>query len=362
MNMLHIFKPNSNRRHCCHNNEDGTQCKAHPQTGSDYCFFHDPKLHKKRKAARRAGGKANRRTTRKPVDLPDNPLQTLSQIADLLRETLDRARRSEIKAHDATAIGYVANTLVGVMEKEERQEEKARRSVAVDAFLKTVFPNRTAAATEQGIEEQVMAEQGMKEQTVKPDPKDELAALLFADDNSFSENAKREIIGNSEPEATGPQPVSQTANQTKASQDENAWNGASLEFLAISRAVLEKEGQSESVDKSANQNESESVNKSKSADKSAVSSIDKSEIAGKSFAASPSSPVTPAKQETARNQANPDEQFSGIPGLQQKHVNYMKFFGEPEIAGRKRKPVYRTVSAALRAEEMRELAARLRGR
>ncbi|HTC93664.1 MAG TPA: hypothetical protein VK699_09440 [Terriglobales bacterium] len=96
MNMLHIFKPN--RQRCCHITTDGTQCKANPQSGSEYCFFHDPELAKERKAARRAGGKANRRTTRKPVDLPDNPLLTLPQIADLLRETLDRVRRSQITA------------------------------------------------------------------------------------------------------------------------------------------------------------------------------------------------------------------------------------------------------------------------
>src|SRR5579859_5996943 len=247
MNMLHIFKPNPNRRQCCHNNDDGTQCKANPQTGSEYCFFHDPELAEERKAASRAGGAANRRTTRQPVDLPDNPLQTLSQIADLLRETLDRTRRSEIKAHDATAIGYVTTILVDVMEKEERQEEKAQRSVAADAFLKTVFPDRAPApaATEQGIEEQTMAEQGTKEQRMKKDPKDELAALLFADDNSFPENAKPEIVSNSnaqhEPTITTPQPLSPTSTQEEPSQNQNAWNGASLEFLAISRRVLEEQ-------------------------------------------------------------------------------------------------------------------------
>jgi hypothetical protein len=348
MNMLQLFT----RQRCCHTTTNGTQCKAHPQTGSEYCFFHDPELAEDRKAARRAGGEANRKTTRKPVDLPDNPLQTLPQIADLLRETLDRVRRSEIKSHDATAIGYVATTLVGIMEKEEHQEEKVQRSVAADAFLKTVFPQRAAAATEQGIEEQVMAEQGMpvqgmKEQGMKKDPAEELAALLFADDNSFPENAKPETLGNSqhkqhEPTAPAPQPASSPTQEAK--QGENAWNGASLEFLEISRAVLEK--QSEGVDKSQSANGSESADKNKGVKKSH---------------AAPSNPVSPpARQNTARNE---DEQFSGIPGLQQKHVNYMKFIGLPETPRwkQRRKPAFRTASAAMRAEEMKEIAARLRG-
>jgi len=351
MNMLHIFKPNPNRRQCCHNNDDGTQCKANPQTGSEYCFFHDPELAEERKAASRAGGAANRRTTRQPVDLPDNPLQTLSQIADLLRETLDRTRRSEIKAHDATAIGYVTTILVDVMEKEERQEEKAQRSVAADAFLKTVFPDRApAAATEQGIEEQTMAEQGTKEQGMKKDPADELAALLFADDNSFPENAKPEIIGNSnheqrEPLAATPQRVSPPSKQKETKQDELVWNGASLEFLEISRAVLEKQNQT------ANQNES--VDKSKSVNKS--EGVDKSPAPSNSIS-------PPANQDAVRNEARPDEHFSGIPGLQPRHVNYMKFLPLPETARRKqRKPAFRTASATIRADEMREIAARLRG-
>src|SRR5579859_2296542 len=304
---------------------------------------------------------------REPLDLPDNPLQTLSQIADLLRETLDRARRSEIKAHEAKAIGYVTTILVDVMEKEDHQEAKAQRSAAADAFLKTVFPERTpvAAAAEQGIEEQVMAaqgtkeqgmkEQGTKEQGMKKDPADELAALLFADDNSFPENAKPEIASNSndkhEPTITTPQPVPLPSTQETTNQDQNAWNGASLEFLAISRRVLEEQSRSE--------NQSESVNRSQSVSKS--QNINGSKSAHQSPA--PSSPVSlPAKQDAARNQANPDEQFSGTPGLQQRHVNYMKFLPLPETARRKqRKPAFRTASAAIRADEMREIAARLRG-
>jgi len=361
--MLHIFKPNPNRRQCCHNNDDGTQCKAHPQTGSDYCFFHDPELAAERKAASRAGGAANRKTTRPPVDLPDNPLQTLSQIADLLRETLDRARRSEIKAHDAKAIGYVTTILVDVMEKEEHQEAKAQRSIAADAFLKTVFPERTPApaATEQGIEEQTMAEQGTKEQRMKKDPKDELAALLFADDNSFPENAKPEIVRNSneqhEPTAPTPQPLSPKSTQEETSQNQNAWNGANLELLAISRRVLEEQSRSENQNESVNK--SEIVSKSESVHKS--QNINRSKSAHQSPA--PSNPASPpAKQDAARIQANPDEQFSGIPGLQQRHVNYMKFLPLPETTRRKqRKPAFRTASAAIRADEMREIAARLRG-
>ena len=47
-------------RHCAHMNDDGTECKAHPQGYSEYCFFHDPLMDPlmkdERAAASRAGG------------------------------------------------------------------------------------------------------------------------------------------------------------------------------------------------------------------------------------------------------------------------------------------------------------------
>src|SRR5260370_4421685 len=76
----------SKKRGCCHKRNDGTGCKAHPQTRSPYCFFHDPTLQNKRRAASRSGGAGNRSPAR-TLRLPPNPLQTASQIADVLRQT-----------------------------------------------------------------------------------------------------------------------------------------------------------------------------------------------------------------------------------------------------------------------------------
>ncbi len=46
----------SQQTRCCHKRDDGTECKAHPRTGRQYCFLHDPESQKKSAAARRAGG------------------------------------------------------------------------------------------------------------------------------------------------------------------------------------------------------------------------------------------------------------------------------------------------------------------
>ncbi len=138
--------PSHPTRHCSHTGRDGAQCEAHPQTGSPYCFFHDPTLQNKRKAASRAGGVGNRRPAR-TLRLPPNPLQTASQIADFLRQTMNQLGQGEVDIlRAATGIGYLTTVLLQVMGKEISDEERARRSAATDSFLKSVFSDPAAAA------------------------------------------------------------------------------------------------------------------------------------------------------------------------------------------------------------------------
>ena len=179
--------PSHPTRHCRHTYHDGAQCKAHPQPGSPYCFFHDPTLQNKRRAASRAGGVGNRKPARTPR-LPPNPLQTASQIADFLRQTMNQLGQGEVDIlRAATGIGYLTTVLLQVMGKELSDEERARRSAATDSFLKSVFSDPAAAAE---TEEEAEAEVASPEQE-----RAKLAALLFADDSSLSENVKFKIRG-----------------------------------------------------------------------------------------------------------------------------------------------------------------------
>src|SRR5260370_36484334 len=69
MKMSQIFKTSQQPR-CCHSTKNGSDCKATPQTGKQYCFFHDPATAKQRAEARRAGAAIRNQTTKLPPNFP----------------------------------------------------------------------------------------------------------------------------------------------------------------------------------------------------------------------------------------------------------------------------------------------------
>ncbi|HTC92983.1 MAG TPA: hypothetical protein VK699_05975 [Terriglobales bacterium] len=115
-----ISTPDQVRR-CAHKRADGTQCKAHPQQGRDYCFFHDPAQKKKRAAASRDGGRMRAYRAEHYLDLPEellaNPLLSLADIAAFLGQTITLLSRGEIDVHAATSLGYLASLLLKTMER-----------------------------------------------------------------------------------------------------------------------------------------------------------------------------------------------------------------------------------------------------
>src|SRR5215471_14464915 len=54
MSFTDIF--GSNKPRCQAFKEDGSRCKTDPQTGSKFCFMHDPEQKEKQAEARRKGG------------------------------------------------------------------------------------------------------------------------------------------------------------------------------------------------------------------------------------------------------------------------------------------------------------------
>jgi len=126
---------------CCHKRNDGTQCKAHPRTGRQYCFLHDPASQKKSAAARRAGGvirgyKAqNEAVLKLPPNLPALPLQDTSDVVEMFRETVNHFRQGEMDLRSANCIRNFGLAMLRAFEFDER---KAARESARSAAPRTL--------------------------------------------------------------------------------------------------------------------------------------------------------------------------------------------------------------------------------
>lgn len=103
---------------CEHERPDGTRCKTAALRGRRLCFFHDPSMAKKRKAARSRGGLTATIPTRAavlPADTPDLKLETAADVKKLLAETINQARRGQLAVNVANAIGQLAGVLIKVI-------------------------------------------------------------------------------------------------------------------------------------------------------------------------------------------------------------------------------------------------------
>ena len=103
---------------CCFERRDGARCKATPQTGKPYCFFHDPARENERAIARRAGGKAARR--RRPIMAP-RPLRTPSDVLELLGESIDLLRRGAVDLEFCVGLGFISRAILQAFEMSDRE-------------------------------------------------------------------------------------------------------------------------------------------------------------------------------------------------------------------------------------------------
>jgi hypothetical protein len=97
---------------CHHISKIGSRCMADPQTGKNYCFFHDPEQKKKQAEARKQGGEARSRQAEPEVTLPPNlsvlPLRTGGDVHKLMIETINHLRCRKMDLHSARTIGYLS--------------------------------------------------------------------------------------------------------------------------------------------------------------------------------------------------------------------------------------------------------------
>src|SRR5258707_14944434 len=127
----------SQQPRCCHKRNDGTECKAHPRKGRQYCFLHDPAPQKKSAAARRAGGvirgyKAqNEAVLKLPPNLPALPLQDTSGVVEMFRETVNHFRQGEMDLRSANCIRNFGLAMLRGFEFDARTQREAARAAAL---------------------------------------------------------------------------------------------------------------------------------------------------------------------------------------------------------------------------------------
>jgi hypothetical protein len=129
-------KPSQQPR-CGHKRSDGTECKAHPRKGRQYCFFHDPESQKKSTAARRAGGVLRRRNPQAtPQAIPElacllaKPMREASGVAEFLNEVARQFCQGNIDLRAAAEMRQCALAVLRTFEFEARNQREANRQAS----------------------------------------------------------------------------------------------------------------------------------------------------------------------------------------------------------------------------------------
>jgi hypothetical protein len=115
---------------CQYLKPDGGKCQARSVSGSEFCFFHDPKRTGERKAAQRSGGLRNKLAVL-PSTAPDARLQDNHDVVKLLAETINQVRRGDIDPKVANAVGYLGGLLMKALHETEIEGRLAALEAAV---------------------------------------------------------------------------------------------------------------------------------------------------------------------------------------------------------------------------------------
>jgi len=110
------MESSSKKLRCQFISKIGARCQADPQTGKDYCFFHDPDQKKKQADARKQGGEVRSRQMEPEIMLPPNlpavRLQKAGDVYDLLALTVNQLRCRQIDVRVVQAIAYLASLVL----------------------------------------------------------------------------------------------------------------------------------------------------------------------------------------------------------------------------------------------------------
>src|SRR5229473_1080538 len=213
----------SQQPRCCHKRDDGTECKAHPRTGKQYCFFHDPASQKKSAAARRAGGVIRgykaQEVLKLPPNLPALPLRDTSDVVEMFRETVNHFRQGEMDLRSANCIRNFGLAMLRGFELDER---KAAREAARSAAPRTSSGKKLPLPVQVTIRDIVTGEIYQV-----PNQKGHSAAEPPSPGQPNTKQDKKEDKPNqgrheSLSSASAASPQDQTKNQTEAQQPAKA--------------------------------------------------------------------------------------------------------------------------------------------
>jgi hypothetical protein len=102
--------PPTTKQVCVGVKRDGTPCRAHAASGSQYCYLHDPARQAAARAARSRGGKArNKPAPAPPIDLSTPELQRRA-----VEETIDRVRRGDEPLNVGRFVVYAVSVVRAV--------------------------------------------------------------------------------------------------------------------------------------------------------------------------------------------------------------------------------------------------------
>jgi len=116
------------RQKCANRKRDGKPCKAYACGDDQFCFFHSPGSTRERREAQKAGGttRGKQNSAIAVREIPDKPLRNSADICELLSTTINEVRSGRVQPRIATAVGYLANILLGAQEQGPLEDRLSR--------------------------------------------------------------------------------------------------------------------------------------------------------------------------------------------------------------------------------------------
>lgn len=115
---------------CIGTTTNGTPCRATPQSGSAFCFLHDPDKGDEQRRARQAGG--NTRAAKVlDAETPAKDVKSVADVKGLLSDTIHQVRTGVIDPKVANCVGYLSGILLKAIEVGDIEERLAAMEAVV---------------------------------------------------------------------------------------------------------------------------------------------------------------------------------------------------------------------------------------
>ncbi len=117
-------------RACAGTAASGAPCRATPQSGSSFCFLHDPDKGEEQRRARQAGG-GTRASKVLDAETPAKDVKSVADVKGLLSETIHQVRTGVIDPKVANCVGYLSGILLKAIEVGDIEERLAAMEAVV---------------------------------------------------------------------------------------------------------------------------------------------------------------------------------------------------------------------------------------